>query len=412
MRKITCLLLLLCLLPSFALADKTITLTFTGDITLGGEDYLRTAEDSFFAVYEREGAGYFLKNFADFFAEDDLTVVNLEGVLTDNNALYPRDKGKGDDGYWFRGPTEYAKVLSAASVEVASLANNHAFDYGAQGFRDTIAAVEAEGLGWFGTYNKNRDPKTEKFYFYTKDGVTICLMSLLWDDYNPQDPNGNGAYLRQQITEIKQSGQADAVIAILHGGQEYGRHRTKPQTIFTKMAISAGADLVICHHAHVVMGMDVINNRSAFYSLGNFCFGGNRKAYQENKNRTPAVQDAAPALMLRAVLTFDDDGTYKGQQITLYPVQTTGIDRAAGETVQVNNYQPKFITGPLAAHVLHLMQIDMNYDASKTPKYSNAESINKTLRALVIAREEELAAMDSSEGMEALTLPFLPAEAE
>ena len=240
MRKITCLLLLLCLLPSFALADKTITLTFTGDITLGGEDYLRTAEDSFFAVYEREGAGYFLKNFADFFAEDDLTVVNLEGVLTDNNALYPRDKGKGDD----------------------------------------------------------------------------------------------------------------------------------------------------------------------------FCFGGNRKAYQENKNRTPAVQDAAPALMLRAVLTFDDDGTYKGQQITLYPVQTTGIDRAAGDTVQVNNYQPKFITGPLAAHVLHLMQIDMNYDASKTPKYSNAESINKTLRALVIAREEELAAMDSSEGREALTLPFLPAEAE
>lgn len=264
MRKITCLLLLLCLLPSFALAEKTITLTFTGDITLGGEDYLRTAEDSFFAVYEREGAGYFLKNFADFFAEDDLTVVNLEGVLTDNNALYPRDKGKGDDGYWFRGPAAYAKVLSAASVEVASLANNHAFDYGAQGFRDTIAAVEAEGLGWFGTYNKNRDPKTEKFYFYTKDGVTICLMSLLWDDYNPQDPNGNGAYLRQQITEIKQSGQADAVIAILHGGQEYGRHRTKPQTIFTKMAISAGADLVICHHAHVVMGMDVINNRSAF----------------------------------------------------------------------------------------------------------------------------------------------------
>ena len=123
MRKITCLLLLLYLLPSFALAEKTITLTFTGDITLGGEDYLRTAEDSFFAVYDREGAGYFLKNFADFFAEDDLTVVNLEGVLTDNNALYPRDKGKGDDGYWFRGPAAYAKVLSAASVEVASLAH-------------------------------------------------------------------------------------------------------------------------------------------------------------------------------------------------------------------------------------------------------------------------------------------------
>lgn len=80
MRKITCLLLLLCLLPSFALADKTITLTFTGDITLGGEDYLRTAEDSFFAVYEREGAGYFLKNFADFFAEGDSPVVRHDRI--------------------------------------------------------------------------------------------------------------------------------------------------------------------------------------------------------------------------------------------------------------------------------------------------------------------------------------------
>ena len=176
--------------------------------------------------------------------------------------------------------------------------------------------------------------------------------------------------------------------------------------------MDAGADLVLGHHSHVVNGVEVMDGVNVVYSLGNFCFGGNRKAYQENKNRTPAVQDAAPALMLRAVLTFDDNGTYKGQQITLYPVQTTGIDRAAGDTVQVNNYQPKFITGPLAAHVLHLMQIDMNYDAGKTPKYSNAESINKTLRALVIAREEELAAMDSSEGMEALTLPFLPAEAE
>lgn len=109
--------LLLCLMTGAALADQTITLTFTGDITLGGEDYLRTAEDSFFATYDREGPEYFLANFADFFAEDDLTVVNLEGVLTDNDALRQRDKGKGGDGYWFRGKTEYAKVLSSASVE-------------------------------------------------------------------------------------------------------------------------------------------------------------------------------------------------------------------------------------------------------------------------------------------------------
>lgn len=31
------LLTLLCLLPAAAAADKTVTLTFTGDVTLGGE---------------------------------------------------------------------------------------------------------------------------------------------------------------------------------------------------------------------------------------------------------------------------------------------------------------------------------------------------------------------------------------
>ncbi len=402
--RLFCLTLLMALLLSLpAMADTTITITFTGDVTLGGEDYLRSDKESFASVYDQEGPIYFLENFAEFFAEDDLTVINLEGVLTDNDKLPVMDKGKGtgvSDSYWFRGKEEYVRILTAASVEVASLANNHTMDYGEAGLRDTIAALEGAGIGWFNTHAKNTTD-TEKFFFYEKDGVRICLLSLYWDDYSQGDPNGNGAWLSTEIARLKESGEADAVIAILHGGQEYGRHRTKPQTVFTAMAMRAGADLVICHHAHVVMGMDVINNRSAFYSLGNFCFGGNRKAYMLNRRK---VQDAAPALIVRAELFFDDEGKYKGQQMTLVPVQTTSQDRAAKETTQRNDYRPKFITGPLAAHVLHLMQIDMNYDLQ------NAQ--NKELKDLVIAREEELMLMESSEGMELFKLPYLPADPE
>ncbi len=404
--KLICLvtaLLLLCAAP--ALADKTITITFTGDVTLGGEDYVRGDKDSFHQIYKKQGPAYFLKNFAEFFAEDDLTVINLEGVLSDNDRLSNVDKGKGTEatmGYWFRGYTEFVNVLTEASVEVCSLANNHTLDYGNSGIRDTVETLEKAGIGWFGTRDKNRND-TEQFYFYEKDGVRICLMSIYWDDYGRGVLDGNGAWMSEQIMEMKKTGKADAVIAILHGGQEYGRHRTDPQKVFTAMAMKAGADLVICHHPHVVMGMDVIGNRSAFYSLGNFCFGGNRNAYQVTKQGSKTrVQDAAPALVVRAVLTFADDGTYKGQQITLVPVQTTGIDRVNDKDPQPNNFQPKFITGPLAAHVLHLMQIDMNYDLK--------DAQNKQLKDLVIAREKELEQMSSSEGMELFTLPYLPAK--
>lgn len=395
------LLLLLLLLPLTALADTSITITFTGDVTLGGEDYLRNDPASFASVYAANGPEYFLANFADFFAEDDLTIVNLEGVLTDNDALPPMDKGKGTtDGYWFRGSTEYVKVLTSASVEVATLANNHTLDYGEAGLRDTIHALEGAGIEWFGTYDKHTHD-TERFYFYEKDGVTVAFVSLYWENYLQGNPDGCGAWLSKEIKAMKESGQADAVVAILHGGQEYGRHRTNPQTVFTAMAMKAGADLVICHHAHVVLGMDVIGNRSAVYSLGNFCFGGNRSTYQIRSTKRNPIQDAAPALLVRAVLTFDDEGNYKGQQLTLYPVQTTSVDRNGADS-QANDYQPKFITGPLAANVLHLMQVDMNYDLK--------DKVNRELKAFVVAEEEKLAAMDSSVGMSSITLPYLPAE--
>lgn len=393
------LLLFLLLLPCAAAADTTITITFAGDVTLGGEDYLRDDPASFASVYEANGPEYFLENFADFFAEDDLTIVNLEGVLTDNDDLPPMDKGKGaGKGYWFRGKTEYVKVLTSASVEAVSLANNHTLDYGPAGIRDTIAALDAAGVEWFGTRDKHAD-ETERFFFFEKEGVTVAFVSLYWEDYLQGNPDGCGAWLSEQIRAIKESGQADAVVAILHGGQEYGRHRTRPQTVFTAMAMKAGADLVICHHAHVVLGMDVIGNRSAVYSLGNFCFGGNRNTYQiGSKNK---VQDAAPALVVRAVLTFDDEGNYTGQQLSLYPVQTTSVDRNGGSE-QANDYQPKFVTGKLAANVLHLLQVDMNYDLK--------DKVNRELKAFVVAEEEKLKALESSEGMACITLPYLPAE--
>ena len=394
--------LLLLLLPCAALADKTITLTFAGDVTLGGEAKLVGEPGSFAQVYEKNGPEYFLKNFADFFAEDDLTVINLEGVLSDKN-LSPVAAGKLGE-YFFKGKTEYVNVLTAASVEAASIANNHIFDYGEVGLKDTIATLENAGIEWFGTRARHTTD-TERFFFYEKDGVTICLMSLYWDDYLQGQKDGCGAFLSEEIERIKKEGEADAVIAILHGGQEYGRHATVPQKVFTKMAFAAGADLVICHHAHVVMGMDIIGNRSAFYSLGNFCFGGNRNAYQKNGK---SVQDAAPALVVRAVLTFEDDGTYKGQQMTLYPVQTTSIDRPVDSTeIQPNDYQPKFVTGRLGAQVMRLIHIDTNYfeDNQRARDKQNQE-----LEQILIDKEKELKAIENTEGMSSLTLPYLPAE--
>ena len=95
---------------------------------------------------------------------------------------------------------------------------------------------------------------------------------------------------------------------------------------------STGADFIAGSHPHVVQGMEVYNGRYIFYSMGNFCFGGNVKVR--------ALESCA----LRLTLTFDDDGTYLGQQLRVYAANVSGDP-------EVNDFQPRLVTGEAAEAV-------------------------------------------------------------
>ena len=71
--------------PALGGAEKTVTLTFTGDVTLGSEEINKDKPNSFNGYAEREGYGWFFRNMKELFSGDDLTIVNLEGTLTDSS---------------------------------------------------------------------------------------------------------------------------------------------------------------------------------------------------------------------------------------------------------------------------------------------------------------------------------------
>src|SRR5699024_5535688 len=77
------------------------------------------------------------------FDADDLTIVNMEGTLTEETA-------RQDKTYAFKGPAEYAQILTSGGVEAANLANNHSHDYGDKSYTDTIETIEAAGIVSFG----------------------------------------------------------------------------------------------------------------------------------------------------------------------------------------------------------------------------------------------------------------------
>ncbi|MBR4081941.1 MAG: CapA family protein [Clostridia bacterium] len=323
MRRFMCVLLVCMLLVPTALADKSVKLTFTGDVTLGSEEAKRKQETSFVSVAEREGYAYFFSKVKFLFEQDDLTVVNLEDPLTDSN------KSEAKKTYRFRGPTEYVKILQEGSVEAVNFSNNHTYDFGKQGYKRTVETMAANNVGLFGE---------QTVYIFEKDGIKIAFFGM-----NSTVYNRNRKWAREEMARLKNKEGVDAIVFVFHGGQEYGKHRTGTQETYGHWAIDYGADLVVMHHPHVVQGIEVYKNRTILYSLGNFCFGGNKDVR------------ALEALVAAVQMNFTDDGEYLGQQVDLWPAIISGANPA-------NNYQPQFATGEQAAEVFRLIQIDTEFE--------------------------------------------------
>ncbi len=320
-------------------AEKTVTMTFTGDVTLGSEEILRSWENSFDSVAAREGYGWFFRNMRELFSEDDLTLVNLEGALTDSPAM--EDTGK---TFRFRGPRDFAKILTVSSIEACAISNNHILDFGGQGYLNTREALEENGILYCGN---------EYSFIFEKDGIRIGFFAL-----------GNTffeAYARKAAAEaarMRAEEGVDAIVFSFHAGQEYStRHRDWDQDRRARIAIQEwGADLVIMHHPHVVQGVDRVRGRYVFYSLGNFCFGGNMQI--RSLKNDPAVR-ALETMAVRIVMHFDDDGTYLGQEGRIYPCYTSSSAKQTGDP---NDFQPKFVTGEEALGVIRRIQYDTGFD--------------------------------------------------
>ena len=234
---------------------QTVKITATGDCTLGATQTHGYA-GSFHEYYDKYGQDYFFKNIRSIFEQDDFTLINLECVLS--NATERVEKT------WnLKGKPEYVGIMTDSSVEGASLGNNHTFDYGQQGLDDTREVLNKAGI-IFG-FNDHVDTYT------TKDGIKIGIVSA--SQLSADETHAN--YIRDGIAELREEG-ADLVIACCHWGIEGDHYPNDYQQKLAHQVIDWGADLLVGTHPHVLQGMELYNGKMICYSLGNFCFGGNR----------------------------------------------------------------------------------------------------------------------------------------
>ncbi|MGE4485286.1 MAG: CapA family protein [Oscillospiraceae bacterium] len=275
-------------------SEETYILSFAGDCTLGTE-YASYGTAGSFVQMVGDDYSYPFESALPYFADDDFTMVNLECALTQYNV--PKEKT-----YRFRGPPEYAKILTAGNVECVSLANNHSGDYGQQGLFDTCAALESEGVLYASDGGS--------CIYETERGLKIGVCAYF----------SNIASMKKDIQDVRDKG-ADIIVVSLHFGDEGSYSPNTWQKTCAHNAIDYGADIVFGHHPHVLEKIEKYGDGVIYYSLGNFSFGG---------NRNPDDKDTA---IIRQYVTVAEDGT-----VTLG--ETAAIPFCLSSSVSVNTYKP------------------------------------------------------------------------
>lgn len=198
---------------------------------------------------------YFFSNVLSFFAADDLTLVNLEGVLSDRGTR--RDKK-----FAFRGARSYVRILTEGSIEAVSLGNNHSSDYGEISHEDTREVLNEAGILF----------AYEDLVSYTtiKD-IKIAMISIF---VAQNGIDGSKALLDTTLAQAKEQG-ANLIFTSFHWGTEATSILDEEQTVLAHYAVDHGANLVLGHHPHVLQAIEKYKDTYIVYSLGNFCFGGN-----------------------------------------------------------------------------------------------------------------------------------------
>ena len=291
----------------------SLTLSVIGDCTLGTDETF-DYDTSLNAYYENYGSAYFLQNVKSIFSQDDLTIANFEGTLTESDA-------REDKTFAFKGPASFTSILTDGSVEAVNTANNHSHDYGDQSYEDTMTALDAAGIVHFG-YDETAVMDVK--------GIKVGMVGI----YELKDHLEREQQLKDNIAKVKADG-AQLIVVIFHWGNETETVPDSNQTTLGRLAIDEGADLVCGHHPHVLQGIETYKGKNIVYSLGNFCFGG---------NSSPSDMDT---MIYQQTFTITSEGVQADNVTNVIPCS---ISSAAYEGY--NNYQPTPAEGDEAARIL------------------------------------------------------------
>lgn len=289
--------------------EDTLTLSFLGDCSIGDAFKYRDYESSYHSVIKEKGADWPFSIVRDVLWADDLTIANLEVVLTN----FTRVRQEKDMN--LIGNPAHTAVLLDSGIDVVNTANNHAWDFRADGYHDALSHLDEAGIPHFGTLYPGTEDGSDVCPIIDVKGVPIGFLGFSY----PQEYDKERISYR--INQLREQG-AKIVICSLHWGREVHSQPEYGQSLFAKYCIDAGADVIYGHHAHILQSVQFYKGKPIFYSTGNFTFG------------SMSAVDPDTGIFQ---LTYDVvDGEPVLRRFSVIPCRTQGS----------GDYRPCFITDP------------------------------------------------------------------
>jgi poly-gamma-glutamate capsule biosynthesis protein CapA/YwtB (metallophosphatase superfamily) len=244
-------------------SESLTTVLFLGDFMIG---------DSYNGLVHHP-----FESISSLFENKDDVIVNLETAVTNRNQT--ENIGK---TYLYKINETVLNEMNNRNITMVNLANNHALDYGKDGFEDTIQFLNLYNISYFGAGENESNARKGIIKEYT-DQTTIGYLGYfeyrpIYDEtyhfYAENNESGvailNLTNLHNDILRLKN--ETDLVIVSFHIGQNYNPDITKVQQDYAHFAIDYGADAVICHSAHIILPIEWYKETPIFYSIGNSIF--------------------------------------------------------------------------------------------------------------------------------------------
>ncbi|MDE6845246.1 MAG: CapA family protein [Lachnospiraceae bacterium] len=247
-----------------------VTITFAGDI-LFDENYM---------IMENVKASGDIANGVQ---PSLIAEMKSADIMMINNEFPYSDRGTPtkDKKFTFRARPSTVSYLNDLGVDIVSLANNHAYDYGEQAFVDTMSILEEAGITYVGAGHNLQEARRPVYYVINNMKIAIVAATQIEKLDNPDTKGAtdssagvfrcwNGDNLLETVREAKAN--SDFVIVYIHWGTENEAAIDWAQEKQAPEVVAAGADLIIGAHPHCLQRISVVQGVPVMYSLGNFWF--------------------------------------------------------------------------------------------------------------------------------------------